>query len=191
MAAARRAVALDPASSLAHAVLSTVHIWRDEHDLSLAEARQAVELNPNDAPALHALGNKSDLVGDPEGIARMERAQQLNPHDPERHSHLCFLARALVNARRYEEAVARARAAIQRRPDYPPAHFILAIALGHLDRAAEAKHSLAECDRLQPGFVAARADWRPYTDAGANAHLREGLSKAGAAAEAKPAAALA
>ncbi|MCI0430820.1 MAG: tetratricopeptide repeat protein [Rhodospirillales bacterium] len=191
MAAARRAVALDPASSAAHAALATAHLWRDEHDLSLAEARQAVELNPNDALAVHALGNKSDLVGDPQGIARMERAQQLNPHDPERHSHLCFLARAYVNARRYAEAAVAAEAAIQRRPDYPHAHFILAIALGHLGRAAEARHALAECERLQPGFVAARADWRPYTDEAANAHLREGLSKAAAAAVARPAAALA
>jgi adenylate cyclase len=188
MAAARRAVALDPASSAAHAVLSTVHIWRDEHELALAEARQAVELNPNDAPALHALGNKSDLVGDPQGIARMERAQQLNPRDPERHSHLCFLARALVNARRYDEAAAAARAAIQRRPDYPHAHFILAIALGHLGRLAEAQAALAESDRLQPGFVAARADWHPYIDPAANAHLRDGLAKAGAPAFARSAA---
>ena len=191
MAAARRAVALDPASSAAHAALATAHLWRDEHDLSLAEAHQAVELNPNDAVALHALGNKSDLVGDPQGIARMERAQQLNPHDPDRHSHLCFLARAYVNARRYAEAAAAAEAAIRRRPGYPHAHFILAIALGHRGRAAEAQHALAECERLQPGFVAARADWRPYTDEAANAHLREGLREAGVDAFSRPAAALA
>jgi TolB-like protein/Tfp pilus assembly protein PilF len=191
MAAARWAVALDPASSAAHAALATAHLWRDEHALSLAEAHRAVELNPNDALALHALGNKSDLVGDPQGIARMERAQQLNPHDPDRHSHLCFLARAHVNARRHAEAAAAAEAAIRRRPDYPHAHFILAIALGHLGRAAEAQRALAECERLQPGFVAARADWHPYTDEAANAHLREGLRQAGADAFSRPAAALA
>jgi predicted Zn-dependent protease len=121
----------------------------------------------------------------------MERAQQLNPHDPDRHSHMCFLARAHVNARRHAEAAAAAEAAIRRRPDYPHAHFILAIALGHLGRAAEAQHALAECERLQPGFVAARADWHPYTDEAANAHLREGLRQAGADAFSRPAAALA
>jgi hypothetical protein len=84
-----------------------------------------------------------------------------------------------VNARRYDEAVACARAALQWRPGYPHAHFILAIALGHLGRGAEAGAELARCDELQPGFVAGRADWRPYTNAASNRHLREGLRLAG------------
>jgi len=177
--AARRAVALDGASFAAHQVLSTAYIWRNEHDLALAEARLAVELNPNDAISLHALGNKSDLAGDPEGIPRMIRAQQLNPQDPERHAHLSFLARAHVNAHQYERALESARLAIQRRPDYPHAHYILAIALAHLGEAQRAQAELEECERLHPGFLASRADWRPYTDEESNRHLREGLRKAG------------
>jgi adenylate cyclase len=177
--AAHRAVALDGASSTAHQVLSTAHIWRNEHDFSLAEALLAVELNPNDAVSLHALGNKSDLAGDPEGIPRMIRAQQLNPQDPERHTHLSFLARAYVNAHQYERALETARLAIQRRPDYPHAHYILAIALGHLGEAQQAQAALKECERLHPGFLASRAGWHPYTDETSNRHLREGLRKAG------------
>jgi len=177
--AARRAVALDGASFAAHQVLSTAYIWRNEHDLALAEARLAVELNPNDAISLHALGNKSDLAGDPEGIPRMIRAQQLNPQDPERHAHLSFLARAYINVHQYERALETARLAIQRRPDYPHAHYILAIALGHLGEAQRAQAELEECERLHPGFLASRADWRPYTDEESNRHLREGLRKAG------------
>jgi adenylate cyclase len=177
--AARRAVALDGASSAAHQVLSTAHMWRNEHELALAEARLAVELNPNEALTLHALGNKSDLAGDPEGIPRMIRAQQLNPQDSQRHGHLSFLARAYVNAHQYERAVQTARLAIQRRPDYPHAHFILAIALAYLGEAQRAQQELAECERLHPGFLASRADWHPYTDEASNRHLRAGLRKAG------------
>lgn len=177
MTAARRAVALDPSSPAAHSVLGTVHIWRGENDLALAAAQLAHELNPYDATILHSLGNKSDLAGDPRGIERMLQAQQLNPLDPDRHSHLCFLSRAYVNARRYDDAVAAARAALQRRPDYPHAHFILAIALAHLGRDEEARSALARCDELQPGFVAGRANWSPYVDAGANRHLQDGLLK--------------
>jgi TolB-like protein/Flp pilus assembly protein TadD len=179
MDAARHAVALDPSSSAAHSALGTAHIWRDENDLALAEARLAFELNPNDALNLHSLGNKSDLAGDPQGIDRMVRAQRLNPLDPDHHSHLCFLARAYVNARRYDDAVASARAAIERKPDYPHAYFILAIALAHIGRTDEAQASLARCDELRPGFVASRADWRPYVNAASNDHLHEGLRKAG------------
>jgi adenylate cyclase len=177
--AARRAVALDRASSAAHQVLGTAHIWRNEHDFALAETRLAVELNPNDAISLHALGNKSDLAGDPEGIPRMIRAQQLNPQDSERHAHLSFLARGYVNAHQYEQAVEAARLAIQRRPDYPHAHYILAIALGHLGDAQQAQAELRECERLHPEFLANRADWRPYTNETSNQQLREGLHKAG------------
>jgi adenylate cyclase len=177
MAAARRAVAVDPASSVAHAALATAHLWRNEHEASLAEARLAVELNPFDAMVLHALGNKSDLAGDPEGIARMVQAQRLNPDDPDRHSHLCFLARAYVNARQHDRAVECARAALRKRPDYPHAHYILAVALGHLGRVEEACAALAACEAAQPGFVAGRADWRPYLDEASNAYLHQGLRK--------------
>jgi adenylate cyclase len=179
MAAARRAVSLDPSSSNAHSSLATAHVWRNEHDISLREARLAVELNPNDALILHGLGNKLDLAGDPEGIPQMVRAQQLNPQDPDHHSQLCFLARAYVNARRYRDAVACAESAITRRPDYSNAYYILAIALGHLGHLVEARAALAKCDELHPGFIAERADWRPYTNEASNAHLLDGLRKAG------------
>ncbi|MGH6931721.1 MAG: adenylate/guanylate cyclase domain-containing protein, partial [Dongiaceae bacterium] len=177
--AARRAVTLDPSSSNAHAVLGTCYIWLNEHGLALAEARRAVELNPSDAQTLHSWGNKADLAGDPEGLDAMVRAQKLNPQDPDRHSHLCFLARAYVNARRYEDAVTSARGAINLKPDYPHAYYVFAIALGHLDRTVEARAALAHCDALQPGFVVGRAGWRPYVAEPANVHLRDGLRKAG------------
>jgi adenylate cyclase len=176
--ASRRAVALDGASSIAHQVLSTAHIWRNEHGLALAGARTTVDLNPNDAIGLHGLGNKSDLAGDPEGIPRMLRAQQLNPQDPDRHMSLTFLARAYVNAREHEKAIECARLAIQQRADYPHAYFILAIALGHLGRTEEARVAIDRCERSQPGFVASRANWRPYTDEDRNQYLMGGLKKA-------------
>ena len=45
--AARRAVELDDESSLAHHLLSTAYLWRNELDLAIAEGRRAVALNPN------------------------------------------------------------------------------------------------------------------------------------------------
>ncbi len=84
-----------------------------------------------------------------------------------------------MNAHEYERADESARSAIQRRPDYPHAHFILAIALAHLGEAQQGRAELDECERLHPGFLASRADWHPYTDEASNRHLREGLRKAG------------
>ena len=65
------------------------------------------------------------------------------------------------------------------RPDYPAAHSMRAAVLGHLDRLDEARAALEDCERLQPGFVASRADWSPYRDPALNAHLHAGVRKTG------------
>jgi adenylate cyclase len=178
MEAAANAVRYDESSSWAHHELSTAYQLLNRIDDALAEARVAVELNPYDAYALHALGNKSDLAGDPGGIGFMEKAQKLNPEDAQRHTHLTFLARAYVSVGDYDAAIERARQAIRRRPDYVAAHYVLAIASGHMGKLDEARASLKKCDELSPGFVASRRDWRPYADEAKNEKLREALRAA-------------
>ncbi|NQU69464.1 MAG: tetratricopeptide repeat protein, partial [Rhodospirillales bacterium] len=183
MEAARNAIRCDEASSWAHHELSTAYQWLNRLDDALDEARAAVDLNANDSYALHALGNKSDLAGDPNGIGYMERAQKLNPEDAQRHTHLTFLARAYVAAGDYAAAADRARQAIRRSPDYVAAHYVMGIALAHLDRREEAQASLAKCDALSAGFVESRRDWQPYADAAKNERLRDGRRKAVAPVE--------
>jgi adenylate cyclase len=178
MEAAASAVRADDSSSWAHHELSTAYQLLGRLDDALAEGRLAVKLNPYDAYTLHALGNKSDLAGDPGGIGLMEKAQRLNPEDAQRHTHLTFLARAYVAAGQYEAAVERARQAVRRRPDYAPAHYILAVASGHLGRLDEARAALAACDAHSPGFVASRQDWRPYAAAARNEKLAAGRQAA-------------
>ena len=175
--AARNAIECDESSSWAHHELSTAYQWLDRLDDALAEARIAVDLNPNDAYGLHALGNKSDLAGDPDGIAFMEKAQKLNPEDARLPAHLTFLARAYVNIGNHGAAVDRARQAIRRRPDFVPAYYILAIALGHLGELDEARAVLAKCDDLSPDFVQSRQDWQPYADPASNERLQDGLRR--------------
>ena len=177
MEAARRAIECDESSSWAHHELSTAYQWVNRLDDALAEARIAVDLNPNDAYGLHALGNKSDLAGDPDGIAFMEKAQKLNPEDARLHTHLTFLARAYVNIGNHGAAVQRTRQAIRRRPDYVPAYYILAIALGHLGELDEARATLAKCDELSPNFVQSRQNWQPYAGPASNERLQEGLHR--------------
>jgi adenylate cyclase len=177
MEAARKAIECDNSSSWAHHELSTAYQWLNRLDDALAEARIAVDLNPNDAYGLHALGNKSDLAGDTDGIAFMEKAQKLNPEDAQLHIHLTFLARAHVNIGNYGVAVERARQAIRRLASYAPAYYILAIALGHLGELEEARIALAKCDELSPGFLKLRQNWRPYADPASNERLQEGLRR--------------
>ncbi len=175
MNAAREAVKYDGTSSRAHHELSTAYQWLNRHEDALAEVKIAVDLNPNDAVGLHALGNKSDLAGEPDGISFMEKAQRLNPEDAQLHSHLTFLARAYLNAGAHDDAIDRARQAIRRSPEYAPAYYILAIALGRVGRRDEARRELSKCDVLHPGFVESRRNWQPYVNPESNEKLRAGL----------------
>lgn len=177
MDAARKAIEHDEASSWAHHELSTAYQWLNRLDDALDEARVSVDLNPNDAYAIHALGNKSDLAGDPRGLRLMEKAQKLNPEDARRHTHLTFLARAYLNAGDHNNAIDRSRQAIRRSPNYAPAYFILAIALAKLGNLEEARAALCKCDEISPGFVASRREWRPYADPASNERLQEGLRR--------------
>ena len=109
----------------------------------------------------------------------MEKAQKLNPLDSQLPARLTFLARAYLNAGSYEDAADRARRAIQRRPDYPHAYYILAIALGQVDRGDAARAALSKCDEVLPGFIDSRRDWQPYVDPASNQKLRDGRLEIG------------
>ncbi len=175
---ARQAVACDDTDAFAHVLLAIANMWPGEFDLAIAEAERAVELNPNSAFARLILGTALDNAGrSGEGILEIERSLQLNPRDPQVHISCNTLARAQLNAQKYEEAVACARKALSVRSDFPHAFYLLASALGHLGRLDEARKALAECERLQPGFVQKRAQWQPYRDAANNEHIHEGVRK--------------
>jgi Flp pilus assembly protein TadD len=178
--AAREAVALDANSSSAHLSLGHAYVWAEDYETAISETEIAVELNPSNAHARMALGNRLDLIGKtPEGIAQMVRSLQLNPRDPSRFNYMGYLARAHITLGEYETALQWARKAVQLRPDQPGIHFRLAICLGHHGRADEAKAALAECEQLQPGFMAKHATWRPYADEGRNEHFFAGLRTLG------------
>ena len=178
--AAREAVALDTNSSSAHLSLGHAYVWAEDYASAVSETELAVELNPSNAHARMALGNRLDLIGKTtEGIAQMMRSLQLNPRDPTRFNYMGYLARAHITLGEYEKALQWARKAAQLRPDQPGVHFRLAVCLGHQGLVEEAKAALAECERLQPGFVAKRTTWRPYSDEARNEHFFAGLRRLG------------
>ncbi len=114
-----------------------------------------------------------------EGIPLLEKSLSLNPREPRAHLYFVQLARAYINARNYEKALEWLSEAIRRKPDFPHAHHVLAICLGHLGRIEEARAAATECERLHPGFIEKRAQWNIYVDPAANEHLLDGLRKAG------------
>jgi len=178
--AARRAIALDRESSMAHLAFATAHVWAERFDVALPETELAVELNPSNARARGGLGNRLDLIGrTEEGIAHLEAGLRLDPRGHDSWSFTGFLSRAYLSAERYEDALGAAQTAVGLRPDQPIPHYRLAVCLAHLDRADAARAALGRCERLRPGFLETRRGWQPCSDAGRNEHFFAGLKRHG------------
>ena len=178
---ARQGVALDDTDSFAHVIMAFAYRWARRHDLAVAEAERAIELNPNDLWALATLGNVLDLAGRPqEGIPYLkETLRRLNPRDVHRHFMMAIIARAYLNSRDYELAAEWARKAINRDPSHVRAQLFLAASLGHLGRQKEARAAINECNQVNPEFVRRWTQWREYRDEADNDHVLDGLKKAG------------
>ncbi len=84
-----------------------------------------------------------------------------------------------MNVCAYDKSLDRAQNAIERRPDYPHAYYVLALVLGHLGREEDGRTALSKCDELHPGFVESRMNWQPYVDPKSNEALQEGLRRLG------------
>ncbi len=180
LAAARHAVLLDGSSSFAHLTLGMAYVYGERFDEGIAETETAVQLNPSNAHAQMALGNRLDLVGrTAEAVERLESALWLNPRDPLRALYLGYLSRARLALGLLEPALAAIGEAVRLRPSWPVLHYRHAAVLAHLDRPDAARLALAECERLEPGFVAGRRSWRPYADDTRNAHFFAGLKRHG------------
>lgn len=178
--AARRGLALNQESSMAHLAFGEAHVWLEEFDVAIPETEFAIELNPSNAIARMGLGNRLDLIGRTvEGIAQMERGLKLNPRDPWRFNYMGFLARAHISLGDFETALQWTREAVQLRPDLPDLHFRLAVCLAHFDRTEEANAALEECERLRAGYVRSRRTWQPYADVARNERFFAGLDRHG------------
>jgi adenylate cyclase len=178
---AKRAVALDDADALGHHTLALSLLYiSGAHDLSIAEAQRAVELNPNFSQAHVPLGNALSFVGKPkEGICHLELAIRLNPDDIRNHIYLTYLAEAHLNNRDYEQSAACARKALQRKSNYAYSYFVLASALGHLGEIAASGEAVAECLRIQPGYIDIQRKIHRYRDPADRQHIEDGLRKGG------------
>lgn len=180
MEAGKKAVELDEHSSIAHYVLGLAYVWAEQFQAAVSEVEIALQLNPFDAQARRGLGNRLDLVGKTsEGIVQMEEALQLSPRDPNCPKLMGYLCRAYIDQGQPDKALEWVEKAINLRPENPDLHYRRAVCLSHLDRADQAKKSLNECERLQPGFLTEREHWQPYSDDDRNKRFFAGFSRHG------------
>ncbi|MFQ5972290.1 MAG: adenylate/guanylate cyclase domain-containing protein [Alphaproteobacteria bacterium] len=147
--AAQMAVTLDDSLPLAHTRLAWVHLARMEHELAIAEAEQAVALDPNDAESLAQLGNILNWTGKAEeGIGHIEKAMRLDPHYP--FNYLFYLGHAYYLLGRSEEAIQTLERVVNRNPDFSPAYRHLSVLYTEEGRDEEARVAMTEVLRINP-----------------------------------------
>ena len=176
VAAAERAVALDPNDAGCRWVLGHVLGYERRFAESDEAFALALQLDPNDADAWAIIGPVSVYRGDPAaGIAHIEKALRLNPHPPSWYYHELGLAQ--YSARRYDAAVTSLR---QEATYRTVSRRILAASLAQLGRTDDAHQEAALFMAANPSFsIAAWAANEPCRDQATLDHLVEGYRKAG------------
>lgn len=179
LAMGQRAIALNDALPLPHAILGRVFAWKRQYEQGLVEARRAVTLDPNFAEGYFHLGNVLFLSGPPdESVKALEQAIRLNPQPPD--MYFFVLAASYRLAGRYQEALAHGRQFAGRHPDFHPIHFHLAVCYAELGQLEEARAAGVEMLRLNPTFTLASFErfW-PVKDPAIMKRTLAALRKAG------------
>jgi tetratricopeptide (TPR) repeat protein len=179
--AAKRAVALDSESALAHAVLGVASYYVGDAGKAISCFRRAIELDPSLAFAHAELGWVLAATGRPDvGITEVETAMRLTPRDPLMWMFFLVKAVAFFSAGQYEEAVDWLERSLQGKSDYPFTSCMLAAGLAHLGRADESQDVCNRLLKLSPGFsLAAVRLLIPFAAPEFSERLMDGLRKAG------------
>jgi TolB-like protein len=148
-----------------------------ENEIEMAD--RAVALNPNSYNAWYCRGWVYLLSGLPgEAIQSFERAMRMSPVDPLLYRSLGGIGMALIELRRFDEAVVAGKRASRQNSSYSTAYRCLASALAHLELDTEAREAAARLLEIDPAFTISAwiAQGYGYTN---SKLLIEGLRKAG------------
>jgi adenylate cyclase len=155
--------------------LGFAHLYKKQHDASLAAYERAAELNPNDADLLAEMGDALTYSGQTDRAkALLQRAMRLNPYYSD--WYLWYLGEAYFYSGEYENAIQT----LLKMRDQSEAHRLLASSHAHLGRMKEARHHAKQVLAIHPNF--SLAHWRtvpPNKNPDENEVFIEGLRKAG------------
>jgi adenylate cyclase len=147
-----KAAALTDRKGIALTFLGHVYALKKNYDKSIELEQQAIALIPNGADAHAFLAITLNWAGRPEeALPLLEKAMRLNPLPPSfYYLHFGSCYRLL---RRFEEAVAMFKKAIQLTPNNALAYQGLACTYGQMGREEEGKAAAAELLRINPKFT--------------------------------------
>ena len=166
----------DPDTLAAAAVISAFMVGDIESAPEMAD--RAVALNPNSFGAWSARGWVCRAAGLlQEAVQSFERAIRMNPIDPLLHPSFVGMGIALIELRRFDEAIVAGKKAQRQKSSFWPAYCCLASAFAHLGREPEAREAVARLLEFDPAFTISAFIARGGQS---NAKLLiEGLRKAG------------
>jgi non-specific serine/threonine protein kinase len=177
MAAAHRAVDLDPANMMGYLCLAEAYFFRHDLGAFRAAGERAMALNPLESRALAWMGLMFVHCGEGDrGAALAAQAMDLNPHHPGWYRYASFFNH--FYKREYQAALEVAQKVHM--PSYWYSHLILATACGHLGRKAEAQKAVHDLLQLYPSF--GLAAWAELGKWGPQEQVKQviaGLRKAG------------
>jgi adenylate cyclase len=151
----RLAVSIDDGDpdALAQAAASSAFMVED-YESAVELADRAVALNPNSFQTWFCRGHVYRTAGLPEEALRsFERAMRMSPVDPRLPLLYVGVAQALIELRRFDEAIVAGKKALRLNPSFPPTHRHLASAFAQLGRDAEAREAVERMLELDPAFT--------------------------------------
>jgi len=166
----------DPDTLAVGSVITAFMVGDCESAIEMAD--RAIALNPNSYTAWNMRGWVYRNAGLPEEAVRsFERAIRMSPIDPLLHGAFVGMAQALIELRRFDEAIVVGKKVQRQNPSFSAAYRCLASAFAHLGRDGEAREAAARMLEVDPAFTISA-----WIDRGwqSNAKLLiEGLRKAG------------
>jgi adenylate cyclase len=142
----------DPETLARAALISAFMVGDSEAEIEMAD--RAVALNPNSWTTWNGRGIVYRLAGLPEeAIRSSERAVRMSPVDPQLYVSLTNIGQALIELRRFDEAIVAGKRALRQNPSYVATYNCLASAFAHLGRDAEAHDATARVLEIDPAFT--------------------------------------
>lgn len=134
------------------AIVSAFMVGDCESSVEMAD--RAVALNPNSLLAWGSRGHVYRIAGLlEEALRSFECAIRTSPVDPRLHLTLVGMAQALIELRRFDEAIVAGKKALRQNPSFSSAYRCLASAFAHLGRDAEAREAATRLLEIDPGFT--------------------------------------